>query len=148
MKQYDFDFESQTYIPLAPVDEAIERSKIRQEIAPYVPPRMEVEPRTETRSVINYKEATKVVAFVGVTASIVYVGYIAVVAFASWVAANIALIGGGAIGCFVLWAFASNKEAGPKEYGSKSTGGASGGANHYHYYQNNSFGGNAEQNNS
>lgn len=130
MNQYDF--ESREYIPLAPSDAIIERSKIRQEVAPYVPPRTEVEPRTETRSVINYKEATKVVVFVGVTTGVVYVGYVAVVAFASWVAANIALIGGGAIGCFVIWAFASNKEAAPKEYGRKTPGGGGGYSGNIH----------------
>ncbi len=119
MKQ-QFDFESKEYIPLAPVDEIIERSKIPKEVVVFERKTEVVEYVQKSHNLINYKEAGKAVAFFGVMAGISYVGYVAIVAFAAWVVSNIAVIGCAGIGCFVLWAFASNKEAAQGEYGSQS----------------------------
>ena len=119
MKQ-QFDFESDQYIPLAPVDEIIERSKLPKEVVVFERKSEVVEYVPKASSPINYKEAGKIVAFFGVMAGIAYVGCVAIVAFAAWVVSNIAVIGCAGIGCFVLWAFASNKEAAPGEYGSQS----------------------------
>lgn len=115
-----FDFESDQYIPFAPVDEIIERSKLPKEVVVFDRKSEVVDYMPKASSLINYKEAGKAVAFIGGMAGVVYVGYVAIVAFAAWVVSNIAVIGCAGIGCFVLWAFASNKEAAPGEYGSKS----------------------------
>ena len=115
-----FDFESGGYIPLAPVDEIIERSKLPKEVVVYERKAEVVEYAPKASSPINYKEAGRSVVFIGVMAGVVYVGYVAIVAFAAWIASNIAVIGCAGIGCFIIWAFASNKEAAQGEYGSQS----------------------------
>ena len=82
MKQ-QFDFESKEYIPLAPVDEIIERSKIPKEVVVFERKTEVVEYVQKSHNLINYKEAGKAVAFFGVMAGISYVGYVAIVAFAA-----------------------------------------------------------------
>lgn len=147
-----FDFESGGYIPLAPVDEIIERSKLPKEVVVYERKAEVVEYAPKASSPINYKEAGRSAVFIGVMAGVVYVGYVAIVAFAAWIASNIAVIGCAGIGCFIIWAFASNKEAAPGEYGSRKTGTSgtgTGGTIINNYYQYNNFGGTGsnEQNN-
>lgn len=115
-----YDFEADFDFNFTETDAIIERSKPPKEVVVFDRKSEVVDYVPKASSPINYKEAGKAVAFLGGMAGVVYVGYIAIVAFAAWVVSNIAVIGCAGIGCFVLWAFASNKEAGPGEYGSQS----------------------------
>ena len=115
-----YDFEADFDFKFTETDAIIERSKPPKEVVVFERKTEVVEYVQKSHNLINYKEAGKAVAFLGVMAGIAYVGYVAIVAFAAWVVSNIAVIGCAGIGCFVLWAFASNKEAAPGEYGIKS----------------------------
>lgn len=154
-----FEFESKGYIPLAPVDEIIERSKPPTEVVVYERKKEVVEYVPKAQE-INYTNIAKGLSFAG---AIIGGGYLFVkiviavgVAALAWIEVNAAYIGGGFV-LVILALFANEGRKVATDSGTYSEAGSnnsskggrsySSGGNHYHYYQNNSFGGNAEQNN-